>query len=214
MMMGGGGGKRQYDGVDQYGLDEMGADMELSSMMNQMGERESSSNSGGDGMEGGGGGGGAGDCGGGTGGGTGTGTGARTLKRPRLVWTPQLHKRFVDAVSHLGIRNAVPKTIMQLMNVGGLTRENVASHLQKYRLYLRRMQQGSLLFNTSPAPVSSSTTTTTITAAAAAAAAATTIASGFCTVSLAFLVINFPPLLQNPSSSHLIRGFSVIVGAV
>ncbi|CAK9878572.1 unnamed protein product [Sphagnum jensenii] len=65
---------------------------------------------------------------------------ARTLKRPRLVWTPQLHKRFVDAVGHLGIKNAVPKTIMQLMNVEGLTRENVASHLQKYRLYLKRMQ--------------------------------------------------------------------------
>ncbi|XWS28802.1 hypothetical protein CRYUN_Cryun25bG0102400 [Craigia yunnanensis] len=65
---------------------------------------------------------------------------ARTLKRPRLVWTPQLHKRFVDVVVHLGIKNAVPKTIMQLMNVEGLTRENVASHLQKYRLYLKRMQ--------------------------------------------------------------------------
>lgn len=65
---------------------------------------------------------------------------ARSLKRPRLVWTPQLHKRFVDVVAHLGIKNAVPKTIMQLMNVEGLTRENVASHLQKYRLYLKRMQ--------------------------------------------------------------------------
>lgn len=64
----------------------------------------------------------------------------KTLKRPRLVWTPQLHKRFVDVVVHLGIKNAVPKTIMQLMNVEGLTRENVASHLQKYRLYLKRMQ--------------------------------------------------------------------------
>ncbi|CAN1262676.1 Transcription factor MYBC1, partial [Linum perenne] len=74
----------------------------------------------------------------------GSGTGgdepARTLKRPRLVWTPQLHKRFVDAVAHLGIKNAVPKTIMQLISVDGLTRENVASHLQKYRLYLKRMQ--------------------------------------------------------------------------
>lgn len=64
----------------------------------------------------------------------------RIPKRPRLVWTPQLHKRFVDVVAHLGIKNAVPKTIMQLMNVDGLTRENVASHLQKYRLYLKRMQ--------------------------------------------------------------------------
>lgn len=63
-----------------------------------------------------------------------------TIKRPRLVWTPQLHKRFVDVVAHLGIKNAVPKTIMQLMNVEGLTREYVASHLQKYRLYLKRMQ--------------------------------------------------------------------------
>ncbi|PHT80224.1 Transcription factor LUX [Capsicum annuum] len=63
-----------------------------------------------------------------------------TVKRPRLVWTPQLHKRFIEVVAHLGIKNAVPKTIMQLMNVGGLTRENVASHLQKYRLFTKRMQ--------------------------------------------------------------------------
>eukprot|EP00252_Welwitschia_mirabilis_P009933 TRINITY_DN22889_c0_g1_i1.p1 TRINITY_DN22889_c0_g1~~TRINITY_DN22889_c0_g1_i1.p1 ORF type:complete len:230 (+),score=28.75 TRINITY_DN22889_c0_g1_i1:332-1021(+) len=82
---------------------------------------------------------------------------ARTLKRPRLVWTPQLHKRFVDAVAQLGIKNAVPKTIMQLMNVEGLTRENVASHLQKYRLYLKRMQGASScdsdhLFASSPVP--------------------------------------------------------------
>ncbi|KAK2975276.1 hypothetical protein RJ640_001136, partial [Escallonia rubra] len=42
---------------------------------------------------------------------------AAAVKRPRLVWTPQLHKRFVDVVAHLGIKNALPKTIMQLMNV-------------------------------------------------------------------------------------------------
>jgi SHAQKYF class myb-like DNA-binding protein len=34
-------------------------------------------------------------------------------KRPRLVWSPALHARFVDAVTHLGIKAAVPKTIMQ-----------------------------------------------------------------------------------------------------
>ncbi|XP_004294654.1 PREDICTED: uncharacterized protein LOC101295024 isoform 3 [Fragaria vesca subsp. vesca] len=76
----------------------------------------------------------------GGGGGGGDDPSGRAVKRPRLVWTPQLHKRFVDVVAHLGIKNAVPKTIMQLMNVEGLTRENVASHLQKYRLYLKRMQ--------------------------------------------------------------------------
>ncbi|KDP42222.1 hypothetical protein JCGZ_02952 [Jatropha curcas] len=87
---------------------------------------------------------------------------ARTLKRPRLVWTPQLHKRFVDVVAYLGIKNAVPKTIMQLMNVEGLTRENVASHLQKYRLYLKRMQglsnegpsSSDQLFASTPVPQS------------------------------------------------------------
>ncbi|KAL3653189.1 PHO85 cyclin-1 [Castilleja foliolosa] len=74
---------------------------------------------------------------------------AKNLKRPRLVWTPQLHKRFVEVVAHLGLKNAVPKTIMQLMNVEGLTRENVASHLQKYRLYVKRMQG---LSNEGPSP--------------------------------------------------------------
>ncbi|CAI9774618.1 unnamed protein product [Fraxinus pennsylvanica] len=66
---------------------------------------------------------------------------AKAMKMARLVWTPQLHKRFVEVVAHLGLKNAVPKLIMQLMNVKGLTREKVASHLQKYRLYVRRMQR-------------------------------------------------------------------------
>ncbi|KAL9231380.1 hypothetical protein vseg_006616 [Gypsophila vaccaria] len=64
----------------------------------------------------------------------------RAVKRPRLVWTPELHKRFVDVIEHLGINKAVPKTIMEMMNVEGLTRENVASHLQKYRIYLKRVE--------------------------------------------------------------------------
>ncbi|XP_044444546.1 two-component response regulator ORR22-like [Triticum aestivum] len=34
---------------------------------------------------------------------------------------------------------ALPKRILELLNVEKLTRENVASHLQKYRLYLRRL---------------------------------------------------------------------------
>ena len=110
--------------------------------------------------------------------------------RSRLVWTPELHERFMNAVNHLvrapshwsgcdallglslallqccwcdwrlweryvsrstaghtrtsdnallccspvqGVKHAVPKTILQLMNVEGLTRENVASHLQVCR---------------------------------------------------------------------------------
>lgn len=54
------------------------------------------------------------------------------------MWTPQLHKLFEEAVQKIGLDKAVPKTIMQYMNVEGLTRENVASHLQKYRLSLKK----------------------------------------------------------------------------
>ncbi|KAE8733951.1 hypothetical protein F3Y22_tig00000916pilonHSYRG00392 [Hibiscus syriacus] len=36
---------------------------------------------------------------------------------------------------------AVPKKILEHMNVRGLTRENVASHLQKYRLFLKRIAE-------------------------------------------------------------------------
>mmetsp|Transcript_4984 Transcript_4984/g.10741 ORF Transcript_4984/g.10741 Transcript_4984/m.10741 type:complete len:545 (-) Transcript_4984:985-2619(-) len=60
------------------------------------------------------------------------------LKKSRLIWTPDLHTRFVAAVNKLGVQNAVPKTILQMMGVQGMTRENVASHLQKYRLHLKR----------------------------------------------------------------------------
>ncbi|KAJ8573912.1 hypothetical protein K7X08_010423 [Anisodus acutangulus] len=64
---------------------------------------------------------------------------ASALKKPRVVWSVELHQQFVQAVHQLGIDKAVPKKILELMNVPGLTRENVASHLQKYRLYLRRL---------------------------------------------------------------------------
>ncbi|XP_010558878.1 PREDICTED: transcription factor BOA-like [Tarenaya hassleriana] len=61
-------------------------------------------------------------------------------KKQRIVWTPELQRRFLDVVRRLGVNNAVPKAIMQMMNVEGLSRMNVASHLQKYRLYLKRRQ--------------------------------------------------------------------------
>ncbi|KAF6150781.1 hypothetical protein GIB67_020864 [Kingdonia uniflora] len=70
-------------------------------------------------------------------------------KKPRVVWSVELHQQFVGAVNQLGIDKAVPKRILELMNVPGLTRENVASHLQKFRLYLKRIsgvsqQQGGI----------------------------------------------------------------------
>ncbi|KAG6407609.1 hypothetical protein SASPL_130605 [Salvia splendens] len=62
-----------------------------------------------------------------------------TSKKARVVWSVELHQQFVTAVNQLGIDKAVPKRILELMNVPGLTRENVASHLQKFRLYLKRL---------------------------------------------------------------------------
>ncbi|KAJ7954347.1 Two-component response regulator [Quillaja saponaria] len=62
-----------------------------------------------------------------------------TSKKPRVVWSVELHQQFVSAVNQLGLDKAVPKRILELMNVPGLTRENVASHLQKFRLYLKRI---------------------------------------------------------------------------
>lgn len=64
------------------------------------------------------------------------------MKRPRLIWTKQLHERFVEAVNKMGVDQAVPKAIMESMNVKGITRENVASHLQKYRAQLKKNKLG------------------------------------------------------------------------
>lgn len=61
------------------------------------------------------------------------------LKKARVVWSAELHQQFVNAVDYLGVDKAVPRKILDIMSVQGLTRENVASHLQKYRLYLKRL---------------------------------------------------------------------------
>ncbi len=58
--------------------------------------------------------------------------------RRRLIWTSELHQRFVTSVRVLGIKSSVPKNVLQLMNVEGITRENVASRLQKFRIFVRR----------------------------------------------------------------------------
>ncbi|PKA60225.1 Two-component response regulator ARR11 [Apostasia shenzhenica] len=64
-----------------------------------------------------------------------------TVKKARVVWSVNLHQKFVNAVDQIGFEKVGPKKILDLMNVPGLTRENVASHLQKYRLYLSRLQK-------------------------------------------------------------------------
>lgn len=68
-------------------------------------------------------------------------------RKSRLVWNDALHSSFLRAVHTLGVDVAVPKQIMHLMGVRSLTREHVASHLQKYRQALRRERERKRLTN-------------------------------------------------------------------
>ncbi|KAL4590945.1 hypothetical protein LXL04_003892 [Taraxacum kok-saghyz] len=61
-------------------------------------------------------------------------------RKTKVDWSSELHKKFVQAVEQLGVDQAIPSRILELMNVQGLTRHNVASHLQqKYRLQRRHI---------------------------------------------------------------------------
>ncbi|KAL9375872.1 hypothetical protein Peur_032751 [Populus x canadensis] len=62
-------------------------------------------------------------------------------KKPKVVWTNSLHSRFLQAINHIGLDKAVPKRILEFMSVPGLSRENVASHLQKYRIFLKKVAE-------------------------------------------------------------------------
>ncbi|XP_071696621.1 two-component response regulator EHD1-like [Rutidosis leptorrhynchoides] len=53
--------------------------------------------------------------------------------RAGVIWTPELHEKFMEAVSQLGDGLCLPKFIHELMNEPGITREQVASHLQYCR---------------------------------------------------------------------------------
>ncbi|XP_047159826.1 myb family transcription factor EFM-like [Vigna umbellata] len=62
-----------------------------------------------------------------------------TGRKARRCWSPDLHRRFVNALQMLGgSQVATPKQIRELMKVDGLTNDEVKSHLQKYRLHTRR----------------------------------------------------------------------------
>ncbi|KAG0581506.1 hypothetical protein KC19_4G257200 [Ceratodon purpureus] len=64
--------------------------------------------------------------------------------KPRLRWTPELHERFVDAITQLGgADKATPKTVMRVMGVKGLTLYHLKSHLQKFRLGKQLNRDGS-----------------------------------------------------------------------
>ncbi|PWZ46051.1 putative Myb family transcription factor [Zea mays] len=55
-------------------------------------------------------------------------------KEPRIKWSADLHRSFVQAIDCLGGQHkATPKLILQFMATRGLTISHVKSHLQMYR---------------------------------------------------------------------------------
>ena len=59
------------------------------------------------------------------------------LKNNRIVWTCELHTRFLCAVEALGL-DASPSKLVYSMNVIGLNRYHVASHFQRYKKQLEK----------------------------------------------------------------------------
>ncbi|CAI0429734.1 unnamed protein product, partial [Linum tenue] len=60
-------------------------------------------------------------------------------KKQRRCWEPELHKHFMNVLDELGGPHvATPKQIRERMQVEGLTNDEVKSHLQKYRLHIRK----------------------------------------------------------------------------
>ncbi|GMI85576.1 ULT1 INTERACTING FACTOR 1, HRS1 HOMOLOG5 [Hibiscus trionum] len=62
-------------------------------------------------------------------------------KNNRRSWSSELHSRFLEALNMVGgIEVATPKQIRDLMQVEGLTIDQVKSHLQKYRLHCGKVR--------------------------------------------------------------------------
>ncbi|KAG5119074.1 hypothetical protein JHK82_033494 [Glycine max] len=64
---------------------------------------------------------------------------AQGKRKVKVDWTPELHRRFVQAVEQLGVDKAVPSRILEIMGIDCLTRHNIASHLQKYRSHRKHL---------------------------------------------------------------------------
>ncbi|KAL7141334.1 hypothetical protein ABFS83_08G046300 [Erythranthe nasuta] len=65
-------------------------------------------------------------------------------RKQRRCWSPELHRVFIDALTQLGgAQVATPKQIREVMKVEGLTNDEVKSHLQKYRLHVRKVPDPS-----------------------------------------------------------------------
>ncbi|KAK4358475.1 hypothetical protein RND71_020704 [Anisodus tanguticus] len=64
-------------------------------------------------------------------------------KKAKVKWTMALHNKFLVAITEIGFDRVAPLNILDHMKVPGLTRDNVASHLQRYRIFLRKVIDAS-----------------------------------------------------------------------
>ncbi|KAL0915984.1 hypothetical protein M5K25_013458 [Dendrobium thyrsiflorum] len=112
--------------------------------------------------------------GGGGGGSSVPGDGSPTAQRKaRRCWSPDLHRRFVNALQILGgSQVATPKQIRELMKVDGLTNDEVKSHLQVFLLSLLFIKNRTAYKKTDASASASSYGTTAAEYASSAAAAA------------------------------------------
>ncbi|XP_027152479.1 two-component response regulator ORR24-like [Coffea eugenioides] len=62
-------------------------------------------------------------------------------KQPRLVWTPELHEIFLNAIAALGERDAHPTAIQKEMDIPELSHRHIASHLQKHRKHINKARE-------------------------------------------------------------------------
>lgn len=60
-------------------------------------------------------------------------------RKQRMYWSPVLHQQFLNCLEQLGGPHvATTKKILEMMQVDGLTYDEVKSHLQNYRLQIKR----------------------------------------------------------------------------
>ncbi|KAL4038892.1 hypothetical protein IC575_002529 [Cucumis melo] len=64
-------------------------------------------------------------------------------KKQRLIWTPELHQCFVDIFNRTPSTKLFPRTILEQMSgkYPFVTRENIASHLQKHKKNLNKKDE-------------------------------------------------------------------------
>ncbi|XP_051122154.1 transcription factor HHO3-like [Andrographis paniculata] len=99
-------------------------------------------------------------------------------RKVRRRWSPEMHNKFLQAIQQLGgSEAATPTQNRKIMNVYGLTHDEVKSHLQHYRLQTRRRRPNPSIHCTAMATAAGTTTTTSAQETAAATTTTTTYTS-------------------------------------